>query len=451
MKRAVFEIGVRAAALACMGAALLGCEDSSESEAVRPSAARSDVSDEPSPNASILPDPLSAEQGPKPKRGGLFDPQSREVERPVPEPLPLGRELPSEELPRGTLGSGYVLQARFVLPLAESRVQLGEDSEFLWPQVTISLLKELPEQTARMSLIWRTPTSWLPVGTELRKRADRLGTVVIWPDGRSYRQAPVGSLFALLSDRRVDRLPAVDSTIEEVTLEQRGTQEWRKVNLSTPLGTAKMESVRMADLPYAAPLLCHFLAELLRVQARPELCAEGYLPLVLSVAWKEGGHFRFEVTEYDNQRNLVLESFRIPPALPIYKRGELPPSDGLVLSPQQQAQLLSRKLDKASFAPTPELPPAPATASPAPTELPLPPQPPDELELENATNRPLLIILDRLPVQFLSPGKTLSLRVGRESLRVAASDFFGQVQFDRGVVGIPHRVRFGELASAPPP
>lgn len=435
---------------ALVGGALLGCEDSSESKVVRPSALRSELSDEPSPNASILPEPLSSEQGPRQKRGST-EPKLIQVERPEPEALPVGRELPLDDLPRGAVGSGYVLEGRFVLPLAESRLQAGEDSEFLWPQVTISLLEELPEQTARMSLNWRTHTSWLPRGTELRMRADRLGTVVIWPDGRSYRQAPVGSLFALLSDRRVDRLPPVESTLEELTVEQRGNRKWRRVEVSTSLGTAQLESVLLPELPYAAPLLCAFLAELMRVEARPELCAEGYLPLALSVEWKNGGHFKFEVTEYDSKLNLELGRFRIPPALPIYKRGELPPSEGLFLTLEQQAEKLAIKLERESFAPTPESPPAPDGAVLPPTETTLPPQPPDELELHNATDRPLILILDRLPVQFLGAGKTLSLRVRRESMRVAASDFFGQAQFDKGVVGIPQRVRFGEAAPASAP
>src|SRR5690606_8751280 len=114
--------------------------------------------------------------------------------------FPIHQELPADGLERGT-GAGVELTYQLVWAETKRTVQTGAAEEAAWPKLRAQLLRETPTRPARMRWIMEGIGLPFPEGTEIRARADRIGHAIVWPDQRSYRVAPPGSLHALFADR----------------------------------------------------------------------------------------------------------------------------------------------------------------------------------------------------------------------------------------------------------
>lgn len=410
----------------------------------------SSTSDLPSPNAKILPEPLKEAEP-----NGAFD--SGEVKtdafavepepRPVPVPWTLRKSLEPDEMRRG-VASGLRLEARFAWPQVARTVQQGGELIDTWPLLQIELLRESARREARQR--WRLASSVFPFpeGTELRTRADRLGHLVVWPDARSYRVVRPGALRSLFADRRVDRVPFVESVSKRLEPGKWKERVTEVVSLETALGTAVLETVEQTDLPSAATLLCQTLLELGRIRAQAELCPLGRLPVHFEMNFEGGGQLVFEVTALQALSNLNVEGFRAPPLLPIFKLGELPPSEPLLLEEPVRSKVFPFEAKSQKLVADPAF-------KPEPTEAPLPGAPPveappvpqrikNEVTVTNREDRPILLLVNRVPLRWLAPGEKETLFVKPEGARFSARDFFGERIIEGGVVTPPADVVWGE-------
>lgn len=435
---------------------LCGCDDDvaeprTVEEALTPTGPRSGQQ---SPNARILPEPLS-----DPSRLQDAD-ESGEDElpvaprpRPKPERWPVVSALAEDEL-LGAHGSGYSLTARLVWPEVERRVVHQQVDYDTWPVWRIELAREVRDRPALSRWVIQSRVFPLPPGTEFRSRADRLGTVVVWPDQRSYRVAQPGAFRTIFQDRRVDRMPFVDAKVVPVGVGKRLGREVSVIKLETPLGVAHLDLLEVTDLPHAAPLFCRQVLELIRVQAKADLCRRGMLPVRLYIEWQAGGQMLFEVTQLKAEPDLAMAFFRTPPHLPIFKRGELPPFDAPIFPEEQQLAFLPLKKPGEPLAPPPPRPPAPKADELPPVEAdPAALLPADMLVIHNESTRPLLVTLQKIPAFWLLSGQHQKLRVAPGPIRLIARDFLGGAVLDAGAVVAPREVRLNpvtpSMATAP--
>lgn len=413
------------------------------------------LSDQPSPNASIFPEPLGNNQT-KPFEKSAASPLASTSELVVPRPkrvfMPDRVALDEDVLAVGATGGGYRAHGRFVWSTTQSNLVHSGTKIQTWPQLTFELLREVSEQAARLRIVLSSPVFSLPEGTEIRLRADRMGSIVVWPDRRSYRPIMPGTLSALFADRRADRLPFVDATLKVLDAAQRAGRPLTRHKIETTLGVAEMELVELPDLPYGAPLLCEVLLDMVRVNSTEQLCPLGHLPLRFAMNWRSGGGFLFEVLGYVQEPRLALDDQRMPPLLPIYKPGELPPRGEFFLAPAVREQVFAIKKAGEPLLPRPA-PSVPGAAEPAVKEA-RPAQEtlaPDEIILRNNLDRSLIVQLDRLPLLWLGPGEQRHLRVSSAPIAYLARDFWGQQTLEPGLVPAPSVVSFGDVAPSAPP
>jgi hypothetical protein len=425
---------------------MIGCDqnDVPESRIEKALVPAGPEAEQQSPNARILPEPLVEPGNQSDLDNGDFatfdadDPAQRRP-RVKPRPLPLTRPVVEEPLSaRAELG--YQIEAHFVWNDTPRTFAFQNEKVPAWPSLDIEVVKERGNRPALMRWVLRGFSYVLPPETELRSRADRTGVLVVWPDQRSYRVAQSGSLRSLLSDRRVDRLPYVDAKSRAAGKGTRLGYPTLRILFDTPLGTVEMETVEFSDLPYGSQLLCRQLLELVRVAPDEKVCAPSVLPVRLVASWASGGGMVFEVGRISAVQRLALEHFSIPPKLPIFKRGELPPLQSPLLPPDMSAALLPLKGRDEALAPEPVVAPK---QEGEPDERPLDVAerlPADVLSLKNDTDRPLTVFLGAAPALLMMPGHHEKLRVQARPIRLVARDFLGEISVTHAALQAPVEV-----------
>lgn len=396
--------------------------------------------EEQSPNARILPEPL--ESGVRTlDDDDVNDKELPAVERELARPFPVSQPLAPDILKRGA-AAGLEMEFQIIWPEVKRSVHVGSEQIDTWPRFQVQLLREIPSRAARMRWVLRSRAFPFPETTEILTRADRIGHVVLWPDHRSYRIAPTGSLHALFADRRVDRVPFVEP--ERIT---RGTgarlgKPTSTMSLVTPLGATTLEFVEVTDLPYASQLLCAAFLEIVRVKANAELCPVGQLPLHFESKWLSGEGMQFSVLSWGTG-NFEQEDFRMPPELPIHKPGELPPFEDYFLDERTRFLLLPLTREKAPPLPAPLTAPNAATPgqlAPLAEKAPSPPR--NQVVLRNKLSRPLVLVVNRVPYVWLSPGATTELYLTSADIRVSARDFLGEKIFAERALAAPTEFEF---------
>lgn len=400
---------------------------------------------EESPNAHILPDPLGEEIASK--KSDNFSAREEPVLPPVArgpaQPWPLRGALPEDLLTQQS-STGYRAVLNISWSSAQRSAKLLNEDVLLWPSFDLEFLAETEERAARLRLISRGRASPFPPGTELRLRADRLGFVLVWPDDRSYRVVPPGALRSLFVDRRVDRVPFVEAKVKISPEKESVEPTARIVQISTSIGQARLETTALKDLPFAAPLLCRTLLEFVRVKNSEQLCPLGQIPLHFEFVWLNGNKLTADLSELKPATDLATDRFRSPPSLPILKTGELPPFSSYLLSETERFAHLPLSKTKEPIPPTTVV--APTTSNLAPTAPVLPPQPANEIELHNNMDRPLFIVMNRLPLLWLDSGETLAFYTKPGDVRISARDFVGEQLIPEQVVTSPTRLYFGKKA-----
>ncbi len=301
-----------------MGA--LGCErrsTTSEADDVEPN--------EPSPNAHILPAPLQAPQTrttadrSSPASGAAL----------VRQTLPAQGEVEREDPPNVVAVAGFEFRVDFQLNEVRAGAELGAEARRAhasWlVQSTTSSVDVTGSRAARQRIALEGALFTLPEGTELRSRADRIGSIVVWPDGRSYRVVPRGALAGLLEERRVDIMPPFDMQLRSDERREHDRGKWRERVLSSPLGELRWISEELPELGDSSLLFCQTLLELLRIDADERACAPGERFGEARFVWAEGGELKLTASAFRRRTDMEIAQFALPPQMAIFKPGELPP------------------------------------------------------------------------------------------------------------------------------
>lgn len=384
-----------------------------------------------SPNARILPAPLVSAR----TSGGELpaDASAATPARPAapPRPFSVDGELPAEVPPAR---DGWVLELRgeFLWPDLDARTVQVPAHEVSWGRKGSSGLTALPTRPelrlfvspqGSLTVEIASPTMALPVGTQLRSRSDRWGHVVVWPDRRSYRVAPRGSLRAIFNERRVDVSPLVDGRVETGEAGRRFGLPTQRRSIEGPLGKVTLESARVTGLGDGGLLVCRLLLELGRIESSGEACLVEELPVEAQYVWARGGELVFRVTAVQRHASLAAldapDLFDIPPPMPILKPGELPPEETpLLWSTSALVQLWG--------------------ASDGSTA---------DLVLSNPNDLPMYVLVDRLPLARVPPlGKT-RWTTQRRPRSIGFRDFLGEHVFPARTVEPPAEL----VLSAPSP
>ena len=449
-KDLVFSLLSKSCCRALVGAVLSiqGC-DPAGSAAGDPDqdAVESGVPAEESPNARILPDPLAEVPGavaedPDDASGGLSSSPTLSP-RPTPEPWPLFESLRPGRAFAAQQAAGYRLVARMVWPEAAPQIKEGEKVHPSWPQFAIEVVRESSKLPAHFRWEILGGAFPLPPGSQWRGRSDRVGALLVWPDQRSYRVVSPQAVRAVLTDRRADHLPFVETSVEPAGEGMRLNRKTQRFKLQNSIGELHLELTEIADLPYGAQMICAHVLQWFRVRADEDRCALGMMPVRAFSQWPGDGKFLFEVTELRPAQELLLENFRTPPPLPIFKRGELPPFEGELLG-ERNARLLPLKAPGEPVAPDP----APQVENPSdPAQVPS--QPSDQILVENGSDRPLFLFVEEVPHSWIAAGQVKELRAS-SVVRLAARDFFGTISLDEGPISAPRTVTLAPSPIAPP-
>lgn len=383
---------------------------------------------QPSPNASILPAPLASAADlsgpPSPGSAAPSDSSGRDPE-PPPEPAPLDRPLPEDTLVARD-PSGFTVAGSFrwadvpALPvgLETSAMAAREASSKLELAITVDLFT-----AGRMRLTLQSSGFPLPEGAELRARTSYYGHVLVWPDRKSYRVLPAGSLRALFAERRADVAPLLRAVIRPggsgSVLGHRTVQ----TELETSLGVLSLEQAALPASAGAGELLCRFLVELVGMDPSNEACRPERVPLYAHYRWNGGGSFAFMATDIDDRHETPPGASLVPPAGARWAPGELPPSVPVLLSQAELGRLKLRAV-------------RPGTPSPhAPAE---------GLTVANETNLLEYVLLDGVSVAWLAPRTRLHLSgpiPGK--YQVSWRDFFGTAVLPPAMVDVPGFTRVG--------
>ena len=388
---------------------------------------------EPSPNASLQPARLTEHdlgntdhrdaEAPEAEAPGAL---RAGTSSPVSQPRPWREDNPPDAdslLPRDTAGA--TLKGQFVWfdvpPPAAVPEADGAAVKQLAEQTTLRVTIDLAA-VGRMRLELQSPAFVVAPHTELRSRRESFGHLLVWPGQDSYRVLPVGTLWAVLAERRADVMPLVSAD-----LEPQGEGSW--IGLATvrsrlmgPLGELRIEQAEVSDLSSGGELLCRLLVELVGAHPATAGCDSGLVPLRADYHWHEGGRFAFNVWSIIRHHELELGRLLVPPPGSTFRAQGYPrPEQPLIVS----AAGLGRIRSKDVAAP-------PAEAKSAPIK---------GLVAVNHSFLMKAVLVDGIPIAWLLPGAELDipvLRPGKYS--VGFRDFWGTHVRPPSLVHLPARV-----------
>ncbi len=343
----------RSAFVATLVVVLAGCEAPTKA----PPAGKADAGA--SPNASILPSPLTVDDAPELADAGvpdgpyglLADSTGRLIlpEAGPPPPEVLRGDLPiTPETPFIKDLAGVSLEAVFRLrdvPAVPKAPEISHDGIKVAAGLTAPKWKIDLTDSGRMRIVFVSRAMPLPMNSELRARSDRYGHVVLWPNATDYRVVPPGAIRTVLGERRVDVTPLSSGTTKLQGEGKRLGLPTRKVEVLSALGSVRLELGKTNDVGEGGALLCRTLVELVGVDPRSSVCVAGEVPLSAAFVWQEGGGIDFEVTSLSKRTDLPTNEMLVPPPGATYQSNGLPQSPaGVFLSREEVAAFRSAPL-----------------------------------------------------------------------------------------------------------
>jgi hypothetical protein len=390
----------------------------------------------PSPNASILPAPLSSIAQPAAELPTTRPASSATAGKPpttdaaavVPEAL-RGDQPPDDDSLTQRELQGVTLEAEWHYPDAmpgpkgpEVNVAGVEAARRLTgARMTIDLAS-----VGRMRVTFDSRALPLARGAEIRARTDLHGHLLVWPNGTQYRVLPPGAVRTLLGERRVDAVPLVraQSAARGEGARRNGfaTKKW---DLETRTGKLSLEQAKIPGAGEGGALLCRFLAEIVAIDPSAAPCSADEAPLRAQFVWPEGGSVAFEVTSIAERVEFSAAQLLVPPAGGEFTPAHLPPSSsGVFLTREELAAFRLRPL---------ELPTARAVGTP------------DEgVVLYNGTDALRYVFVDAVPLAWVAPNHDqpiLGLPRGRYVFQWRT--FLGDAVDPPMIVELPARVTIG--------
>lgn len=312
-----------------------------------------------SPNASILPSPLAAEDPPEVHDAGppdgpvglLADSMGRlivpEAGVLVPEVL-RGDMAMVSETPQLKDLSGVSLEAAFRMrdvPAPPKAPEVSQDGIKTAVGLTAPKWKIDVAETGRMRIVFLSRAMPLPTNSEIRARTDRYGHVVLWPTATNYRVVPPGALRTVLGERRVDVTPLSAGTAKSLGEGKRLGLSTRKVEVVSTLGSVRLEIGKTNDVGEGGALLCRTLVEIVGVDPRTPVCVANEVPLSAAYTWQDGGGIDFEVSSLSKRTDLTTNELLVPPPGATFESSGLPQSPaGIFLSREEVAAFRSAPL-----------------------------------------------------------------------------------------------------------
>jgi hypothetical protein len=355
MRAAAMLSTARAAALALLAvAATAACEPTTPPRGTADAGA--------SPNASILPSPLATEAPELPDAsappadagfaGLAVDSAGRlvipDAGVPLPGPLHPEAEIPAESPPSRDVG-GVSLDGVFRwrdVPSPPKAPEISADGLREAGKLTALSWKIDVSETGRMRIDFTSRALPLPTHAEIHARADRYGNLVLWPNATEYRVIPPGALRAVLGERRVDVMPLAVSAPKAQGEGKCLGVATRKVEVSSPLATLKLELGKVAEAGEGGALLCRALVEIAGVDPKTPACQPGEVPLSAAYAWQQGGGITFEITALTKRTDLSTNNLLTPPPGASRSAAGLPAvPHGIFLSRDEIAAFRTGKLD----------------------------------------------------------------------------------------------------------
>ena len=388
-----------------------------------------------SPLATEAPEPLATDAG-TPGDGGIIgipaDSQGRLLlpdggAPPPPEPLRADAAFPAES-PGPKELSGLALDGIFrwrdVPPAPKAPEVSGEGLKDATKLTALTVHVEVTDG-GRMRFETTSRALPLPAHTELRARADRWGHLLLWPNATEYRVIPTGALRTLLGERRVDVTPLSAGQVKAAGEGRRLGIAVRKVDMTAPLGTLKLELGKVAEVGEGGPLLCRAFVEMLGIEPKSAACIPGEVPLFASWTWQEGGGISWEATATARRTDFPPADFVVPPAGAQYAPSGLPIAPGGIFLSKEEL---------AAFRTSPMNLPAP-TDTTAPGE---------GFVAVNQTDTLLYVLVDGVPVAVVPP---LAERYVIGTLRgryvIEWRTFLGEKRDPPALVELPARFTIG--------
>jgi len=396
----------------------------------------------PSPNASILPAPLSSVAQPAAETphlpapikssGGSAESLGRALSadggRAIPVPLradqaPDDDPLTVREVQGVTLEGEWRYADTPAPPKTPEVNAAGIEAarKATAPRMTIDLAS-----AGRMRVIFDSRGLPLAEGTEIRARADRYGHLLVWPNGTQYRALPPGAVRTLFAERRIDAVPLVraQSSGRNDGVRRAGfaTHKWE---LTTRTGKLILEQAKIANAGDGALLFCRFLSEIIAIDPSAAPCSADEVPLRAQYEWPQGGSVAFEVHDVAERVEFSSGQLLVPPPGGTFAPASLPPdSGGLFLTTEELAAFRLRPTDLAGAPP--------------------PGAPREGLLLYNGSDFLRYAFLDAIPVGWVAPNRdqhVLGPLRGRYLLQWRT--FLADTVDPAFVVDLPARVTIG--------
>ncbi|MCC6648638.1 MAG: hypothetical protein IT374_24105 [Polyangiaceae bacterium] len=372
---------------------------------------------QPSPNASILPAPLTSSE-----------PRAREA----PQALRSDEPMPPDTLgAKETSGVSLVMEWKpQELPSPPRAPETHAEGLATLRRATALRTTLQLTETGRLRLVFEGRGFPLPAGTELRARGDRLGHALVFPGATEYRPAAPGTLRSLFGDRRLDALPLVSGQIgPKKELPPRLGRAVSRYSITTKLGALTLDVARAPELGQGGVMLCRLLVELVGVDPSTLACEADQLPIRAHLAFPTGG-IVLDLSDLPAKRvELPLADLSAPPPGATLAAATTPTGPAVVASREELALLRTRELDT----------------------TPAPGAPPDGLLVRSGVDSLRAVMLDGALVAWLDAGESVTLAGLRRGRYTASSrTLLGDAADAPRAVEAPGRFTLGEPPAPAP-
>jgi hypothetical protein len=257
-------------------------------------------------------------------------------------------------------------------------------------------------------------------GSRVQARLDRFGHLLVWPDSKTYRVLPQGSLPALLREGRVDVVPLVHGDLDDPTDKPVGARfglPLLRTTLKANRGSVALDFVENDDYGSAGVPLCRMLLELLAIAPHPSVCINNRV--IVSAKYQlSDAALEFEVTTFKRSK---AES--LPTALVV---------------PPKQARFVPRGLPF----PKPPLDSDQLTSLRKTEEF-------GVLQITNSADLAGWLLLDGNPIAFVTPRTRQDVEgLPRGDYHLELRDFFGAALLPPGPIKIEELTRVGRIPDA---